>query len=182
MEHRLGSQLRTLRKTKGLSLDKLSKLAGCSLSYLSLVENGKVDPSISRLKRIANALGITIIDLFQSHNGPEVVIRKKNRIRGEFTHSKTAVEILVPPLPESKKMDARLAIIHPGGGSEGDYYHPGEEFGLILKGKLELTINGISYQLEEGDSFYFNSTRRHGFQNLGSEDTLVVWVNHPPSW
>lgn len=182
MEHRLGSQLRTLRKKKGLSLEKLSRLAGCSLSYLSLVENGKVDPSISRLKRIANALDITIIDLFQSHSSQEIVIRKKNRIYGEFTHSKTAIEILVPPLPVNKKMDARLATIHPGGGSKGDYYHPGEEFGLVLKGKLELTVDGIPYQLEEGDSFYFDSTRRHCFQNLASEDTLVVWVNHPPSW
>ena len=178
----LGSKLRSLRNAKNISLMQLSKLAECSLSYLSMVENGKVDPSVSRLKKIATALGVTVVDLFQSSNNQEIVLRKKDRIHAKFTHSKIDMEILVPPLPKDKKIDARLAIIHPDGGSKGDYYHPGEEFGLIFKGKLELTIDEISYQLEEGDSFYFNSTRRHSFRNLGSEDTVIVWVNHPPSW
>ncbi len=178
----MGPKLRNLRKAKGLSLKQLSKLAGCSLSYLSMVENEKVDPSISRLKKIAEGLEITIVDLFQPHDGHEVVIRKQDRIRGEFVRSKTHMEILVPPSSEDKQIDARLAFIHPGGGSDGDYCHPGEEFGLVIKGTLELIVDGVLYQLLEGDSFYFHSTRKHSFKNPGSEDTEVVWVNHPPSW
>jgi len=182
MPHQTGAKLRVLRKARGLTLAQLSQLTGCAISYLSMVENGKVDPSISRLKRIADGLGITVVDLFQAQTGAEVLVRKDGRICGEFTHSKTRMEILVPPLPEAKQMDARLAIIHPDGGSEGDYSHPGEEFGLVLKGTLELTIDGNYYRLEEGDSFYFDSTRTHRFHNPGKSDTLVVWVNYPPSW
>jgi len=178
----LGSKLKSLRKNKGISLAELSKLAKCSLSYLSMVENGKVDPSISRLKNIATALNITVIDLFQSENNNDIILRKRDRIRGEFANSKIDMEILVPPHSKDKKIDARLTIIHPGGGSRGDYFHPGEEFGLLLKGRLELIIDGVSYQLEEGDSFYFSSNRRHSFRNLVNEDTIIVWVNHPPSW
>jgi uncharacterized cupin superfamily protein len=79
-------------------------------------------------------------------------------------------------------MDARLAIVAPGGGSEGDYAHPGEEFGLIIKGTLELTVDNTTYQLREGDCFYFHSNRNHRFRNSGDQETQVVWVNHPPSW
>ncbi|MGB9617496.1 MAG: cupin domain-containing protein, partial [Desulfomonilaceae bacterium] len=65
---------------------------------------------------------------------------------------------------------------------EGDYSHPGEEFGLVLKGSLELTVDGVKYLLREGDCFYFHSTRSHRFRNNADRETQVLWVNHPPSW
>jgi transcriptional regulator with XRE-family HTH domain len=177
----LGLKLRSLRKERMFSLVRLSELAGCSPSYLSMVENGKVDPSISRLKRIADALDVTIVDLFHKDTNQNVVLRKKNRLRGEIPRSKTDIEILIPRIPD-KQLDARLATIHPGGSSLGNYKHPGEEFGLVLKGIFELSVNGTIYKLDEGDSFYFKSTSNHNFRNPGNEDTIVLWVNHPPSW
>lgn len=177
----LGFKLKTLRKERGLSLKALSKKAGCSPSYISMLENNQIDPSISRLKRIAEGLGYTIIDLFQNGSNEAVVIKKKQRQRIEFPQSKTAVEPLIPS-GSKKQLDARLAIIYPGGSSEGYYRHAGEEFGLMLKGKMELVIDGIEYLLEEGDSFFFPSTQNHRFKNPGDKDALVVWVNHPASF
>ena len=89
--------------------------------------------------------------------------------------------MLVPKVA-NRQIDARLAIISPGGSSNGDYSHPGEEFGLVLKGTLELTIGGVTYQLKEEDTFYFSSTQNHRFENTGTEDSIIVWVNHPASW
>ena len=180
MEH-IGSKLRKLRKLKRLSLKKLSDLTGCAPSYLSMVENGKIDPGISRLKRIADGLEVTIVDLFQDNSNGKVVMRRNERIQAEFSSSKTRIEILVPPIPD-KQMDARLAYIAPGGSSDGEYRHPGEEFGLILKGSLELTVGGVPYHLNEQDSFYFSSTQNHHFENISEEETVVLWVNHPASW
>lgn len=180
MEH-VGIKLRELRKAKKLSLKKLAERSGCSSSYLSMVENGKVDPGISRLKRIADGLEITIVDLFRDQPNTRVVIRKNERIRAEFHGSKTRIEILVPQEP-NKQIDARLAIISPGGSSEGEYRHPGEEFGLIMAGCLELRVGGVRYALDKGDSFYFSSEQRHSFKNTGKEDSVVMWVNHPASW
>jgi len=177
----IGSKLRELRKMRRLSLKKLSERTGCAASYLSMVENGKIDPGISRLKRIADGLGVTIVDLFQDRSNAKVVIHKHQRIHAEFRGSKTKIEILVPQIPD-RKIDARLAYISPGGSSNGDYRHPGEEFGLVLKGSLEMTVDGMTYPLSEGDSFYFFSTQSHRFVNTGKDETVVVWVNHPASW
>jgi len=177
----LGSKLRSLRKDRGLSLVQLCSQAECSPSYLSMVENGKVDPSISRLKKIADALKVTIVDLFQNHKDQKVVIRRTERLRGEIARSKTEIEILIQHNPKNQ-LDARVAIIKPDGSSNGYYNHPGEEFGLVLSGTFELTIDGVIYALEKGDSFYFESHRNHSFRNPGTEDAVVVWVNHPPSW
>jgi transcriptional regulator with XRE-family HTH domain len=178
----IGSKLRSLRKDRELSLKQVAHRIGCSPSYLSMVENDKLDPSASRLKRIVDALGSTIIELFsEESNGEEVVLRKEERQRVAVRGSKLVIEILVRQGP-GKNIDARLAIVSPGGGSEGDYSHTGEEFGYIVKGTLELTVDGATHILNEGDTFYFDSTRAHRFRNTSDETVEVLWVNHPPSW
>ncbi|MBU1274162.1 MAG: XRE family transcriptional regulator [Proteobacteria bacterium] len=177
----LGAKLRQLRKGQKLSLKQVAERVGCAPSYLSMVENDKVDPSISRLKKIAEGLGSTIIKLFDDNGAEEVVMRQAKRPRASFHRSKLFIEVLVPPGPE-RAMDARLAIVGPGGGSQGDYQHEGEEFGLILEGTLELSINGADYTLGQGDSFYFKSDTKHSFTNPGDRDCRILWVNHPPSW
>ena len=177
----LGTKLRILRKSQGLSLKQLADRVGCAASYLSMVENDRLDPSVSRLKRIVDALGKTIVDLFGEPGDGDIIVRKEKRARAAFPGSKLLIEILVPQAPE-KKMDARLAVVAPGGGSDGDYSHPGEEFGIVLRGTLELTVDGATYLLQEGDCFYFHSTRNHRFRNKSDQEAQVVWVNHPPSW
>lgn len=177
----LGKKLRALRKAKKMSLRELAEKVGCSPSYLSMVENAKIDPSISRLKRVAEGLGTTIRGLFEDDPQQDIIIRKPARKHADFPAAKLCIEMLVPQLPQ-KLMDARLAIVEPGGGSDGDYQHPGEEFGLVLSGEMELEVLGVTHQLSEGDSFYFPSTHNHSFRNKGKHNAVVVWVNCPPSW
>ena len=177
----IGKKIRILRKNRGLTLKKVSELVGCTPSYLSMMENDKLDPSTSRLKQIADALGSTVVQLFSDNSEDDIILRYKDRQRVSVSGSKLLFEILIHQGPD-KKMDARLATIYPGGGSGGSYTHHGEEFGFILKGTLELTVENTSYILQKGDTFYFHSTRSHGFQNHGDEEVEVLWVNHPPSW
>ncbi len=178
---KLGDKLRSLRKHRGYSLQQAAEHIGCSPSYLSMVENQKLDPSISKLKKIAEGLGTTIVELFQEGNNDDVVMRAHKRPLASFPRSKLRIEILVPRTP-GRQLDARLAIVSPGGGSVGDYHHQGEEFGLILEGSLELTVEGASYTLQQGDSFYFASSKDHRFINPGDSECKILWVNHPPSW
>lgn len=178
----IGSRLRAVRKARGLSLKQVAELVGCTPSYLSMVETDKLDPSVSRLKKIADALGSTIVELFsEGSSDQQVILRKEERQRVSVLGSKLLLEILVRQ-GSDKKLDARLAVVAPGGGSVGDYVHPGEEFGYVMRGTLELTVNGTTYVLREGDTFYFNSTSPHRFRNVSNEEVEVLWVNHPPSW
>jgi transcriptional regulator with XRE-family HTH domain len=177
----IGKKIKTLRKKKGFTLHQVAETVGCTPSYLSMVENDKLDPSTSRLKQIADALGSTIVQLFPDQGRDDIVLRHKDRQKVNVSGSKLLFEILIHQRPD-KKMDARLATIYPGGGSGGSYTHPGEEFGYILKGTLELTVEDTTYTLQKGDTFYFHSTRNHRFRNRGEEEAAVLWVNHPPSW
>jgi transcriptional regulator with XRE-family HTH domain len=178
----IGTRIRSLRKSQKFSLKQVAELVGCTPSYLSMVENDKLNPSVSRFKKIADAMGTTIIELLaEQPNVGEVVLRKEDRQRVAVSGSKLLIEILVHQSSE-KQIDARLAILAPRGSSEGTYSHKGEEFGFIVKGTLELTVDDATYILREGDTFNFQSNTQHRFQNSSDENVEILWVNHPPSW
>jgi len=179
--YQIGPKLRKLRKAQNLTQKKLAELVTCTPAYISLLENGRVDPSLSMLKKITSCMNITIVDFFKTTYDEKIVVRKKDREVVEFPKSKMYIEMLVSN-PENKGMDARLATIYPGGGSRGAYQHDGEEFGIILQGTLELSYQDSIIILEEGDCFYFRSDSPHKFRNPGKTDVIVVWVNNPPSF
>jgi quercetin dioxygenase-like cupin family protein len=82
-----------------------------------------------------------------------------------------------------KRMEPLLVTIEPGKGSAGRYDHAGEEFGLVLGGRVELTVEDKSFRLGKGDAFYFSSTRLHGFRNPDRKRVAVIlWVITPPSY
>jgi transcriptional regulator with XRE-family HTH domain len=177
----LAIKLRQLRLKRNLTQKKLAEMVKCTPAYICQLENGKADPSISTLKKISTAFEITIVDFFRTDFEEKIVVRKSEREVFKFPRSKTTIEILVPN-PTTKKMDARLARVEPGGGSEGAYQHDGEEFGYIIKGELDLFYNGEVFHLQEGDSFYFQSQVGHEYQNRSKEETVILWVNHPPTF
>lgn len=72
----------------------------------------------------------------------------------------------------------------PGSGSRGQYSHGlgGEEFGYVISGQLYLIIEDKEYILEDGDSFYFKSTKPHGYTNKSDRVAEVMWVISPPPY
>src|SRR5438067_1672688 len=82
-----------------------------------------------------------------------------------------------------KLLEPLYVVIPPGKGSDGQYDHAGEEFGFVLSGTLELSVEDTVYRIRKGDSFYLKSTRRHGFRNANKRSrTIVLWVITPPSF
>jgi mannose-6-phosphate isomerase-like protein (cupin superfamily) len=59
--------------------------------------------------------------------------------------------------------------------------HTGEEGGVVIHGRLELTVDGERYVLGVGDAYYFDSSRPHHFRNVGAERCEVVSACSPPS-
>jgi len=58
--------------------------------------------------------------------------------------------------------------------------YEGEEFGLVLEGKLKVQIGKESYALEQGDSISFDSLTPHRFKNIGDDKAKVLWVIFSP--
>ena len=76
----LGKNIRTLRRARNISQEKLAEMADLSTVYLGRIENGRQEPSLNTIGRIANALGVESIKLFTddpaSSNSSEERVRK----------------------------------------------------------------------------------------------------------
>lgn len=178
----IGGKIRQIRTEKNLTIKQLAELVNCTSSLISQIERGKADPSISTLKKIASALNANIVDFFMTATADDdIVTRVKERVDMQLKHWDTKIQSLIKRLG-NKKMQPFYTVIKPGGGSHGMYTHEGEEFGIVLKGELELIINDKVHLVRENESFYFSSQVPHTWGNRTKEDATVVWVITPPTF
>ena len=179
----LGGKIRALRQSRGFKLYDLAERAGCTSSYISQIEKGTVSPSISVLKNIANSLGVKLVDLFTVDGAEDnVITRNGEGCEIKYPRGDASITLLVKNL-DGKNMEPLLKVLEPKTGSDGLYSHNGsQEFGHVLSGEFDLMIEENVYTLKKGDSFYFNSSRPHGFVNNGEEDALILWVISPPTY
>lgn len=180
----LGREIRGLRKARGMTLAVLASESGLSIGYLSLLERDLATPSIKALHAVSRALGVTISWFFEAGTAPEgerdYVVRRGRRRRLDFS-SGIVDELLSPHLAGQLEL---LSSRFPPGASSGEepYTHVGEEAGLVVRGRLELWIDGRTFLLEAGDSFGFPSTLPHRYRNPGPDEAEVVWAITPPSY
>jgi transcriptional regulator with XRE-family HTH domain len=183
-----GGRLRHARLMKGMSLKKVAELAGCTESFLSKVENEKVNPSLTMLHRIVAVLDVNMAALFAQGDvkaGPVTVMRAGERPLMNMDRVRRGPGIQLERLvayPEACLLQANIHRVAPKGSTEGWIEHRGEELGYVVSGRLELTVDGVSQTVSEGDSFFFQSNLSHGYRNPGSVEAVVVWVNTPPTF
>jgi quercetin dioxygenase-like cupin family protein/DNA-binding XRE family transcriptional regulator len=185
---KIGTKLRHARLTKGLSLKQLGIAAGCSESFVSKIEHNHVRPSLAMLHRLVRVLEINVAALFndsQDEDDPVVILSPTKRpvIRTDpLRHGKGITLERLVPNARSVLLQANIHHVEPGGTSDGQIQHEGEEVGYVLEGELDLTVESRTFRLKAGDSFFFPSQMAHGYRNATKRVARVVWVNSPPSF
>ncbi|MDO8445525.1 MAG: XRE family transcriptional regulator [Deltaproteobacteria bacterium] len=174
----ISNKLKKLREESKLSLRELGEKTGLSASFLSQIELGQVSPSIASLENIANAMNVHITHFFDDQTKPDsIVMRRSERKRIYSQGSKAIIQPLAHKISK-KKIEPFMLTLEVGGESGEHPYssHHGEEFGIILQGKVRFTLEEKEYLLEEGDSVYFNSTKPHKWENMGDKETIIILV------
>ncbi|OSQ47580.1 helix-turn-helix domain-containing protein [Marivita geojedonensis] len=189
---RLGSEIREVRKARGLTLDDLSAQLSCSTAYLSRIERGTANVSDSILKEISAALGVAAEWFFpvQSGEGPlerRHVVRAQNRrpLSDMYTRSKEELgfedELLSSTL--SGQCYLILSRFPPGAGEPPEplpgYEFEGEQHAMVLSGEVELRLGHEVIILSKGDSFSYPSMIAHRFRNRGKTEATMIWAMSP---
>jgi transcriptional regulator with XRE-family HTH domain len=161
----------------------LAERVGCTSGYISQIEKGKANLSIATLKKVATALEVKLVDFFiEDDEGEDIVIKKGKGFEIQYPQGDASIFLLVRKL-SGRNMEPLLARFEPNSGSHGLYSHAGgQEFGFVVTGELDLTVEDNVFQLKKGDSFYFDSARPHGYVNNGKEISEVIWVISPPTY
>ena len=182
----LGAQIRSLRKERALTLERLSELSGLSIGIVSQIERGRGNPSFATLVQLAHGLDIPIGRLlYVAEQNRSPVVRKDQRRRldghGLGVEDGGIYELLTPDFTGSLEV---VWVEHSPGyeTSATPYRHNGEEFGLVIEGRLVVHLDGVAHDLGPGDSIRYDSTAPHWYSNPGPEICRAVWVITPPTW
>ena len=175
----IGPRLRRLRMQRLLSLGHVARAVGVSIGFLSAIEREQMSASIATLRRLARFYQINILSLFDPSEANPGRVRPSER---KILDAGPGVRMELLSWGNTM-MEPHLFRIAPSAGSGESYAHEGEEFLYILRGNLEISLaDGERLCLEEGDSFYFESSNEHRWKNPGKKEALVLWVNTPPTF
>jgi DNA-binding transcriptional MerR regulator/mannose-6-phosphate isomerase-like protein (cupin superfamily) len=174
----IGVRLRQLRIRRGLSLAHVAKAVGISLGFLSALERSHMSASVSTLRKLARFYKTNILGFFDPAE-PNVRLVSPDKRKVLEAGPGVRMELLAWG---NTVMEPHLFRIAPQSGSGESYTHEGEEFLYILRGVLQISLEGEDYRLQPGDSFYFESATPHRWKNPGQGETWVLWVNTPPTF
>jgi quercetin dioxygenase-like cupin family protein len=178
----LGTKLRALRTSRGLSVRRVAETTGLSPSFLSLVETGKSDITIGRLTRLVEFYGVSLMDLVPGPPSADARVVRQDEQR--LIHSTVESIDFALLVPDAQRMMMPMLVTFAPGARLAEYgRHPGEEWVHVLEGELTLELEGEpSLTLAAGDSAYYSSTVPHSFANASSKERLiVVCVDTPPN-
>ncbi|MGG2016346.1 helix-turn-helix domain-containing protein [Bacillus sp. S10(2024)] len=169
-----GRNVKKERKKKNLTLDDLAKKSNVSKSMLSMIERSEKTPTIQVASQIAEGLELTISKLLGEQTKKEIlVIRSDQRLIYKEEKSGFERHLLSPSFP-TKGLEFILNVLPPlqETGIFSPHKQGVEEYIYIAKGKLKVELGNTPeiYNLEEGDSIYFEADIKHRFINVLNEE------------
>jgi len=168
----IGERLRGLRDVLDIPAQEMAETIGVSVEKYEKIEQGEADITISNLMKIAHKYGISAEELMFAetpHMKSYFVVRKGNGMSVERTKAYKYQSLVSGFL--NHKADVFIVTVDPKPGARTIYKnnHAGQEFNLVLEGKMEIYIGGKTIVLDEGDSIYFDSSKPHGMLAVGDK-------------
>jgi transcriptional regulator with XRE-family HTH domain len=172
------AMLRQLRTSRELSLQDLSERAQVSRSMISKIEREDVQPSLDVAVRLADALGTRLNAMIRSDSYARVVKLERDRQlvirdprnrweRRQLSPSFTASRIEVLRGKLAPHQDTGKSVSHP---------QRAEEYISVLRGRMNVRLDGHLVELEEGDSLFFEGDQGHVLENPGNVEVDYVVV------
>jgi transcriptional regulator with XRE-family HTH domain len=178
----VGTHLKAVRQMYGLSQRELAKRAGVTNGLISLIEQNRVSPSVSSLKKVLDGIPMALADFFTLDLGgkPQVFFPREEL-------ANIGTENVELKLVGGRLAKRNMSILHERYAPNADtgeemLTHAGEEGGVIVRGKIELTVGGETRLLGAGDAYYFKSSVPHRFRNLWREECEIVSASSPPTF
>jgi transcriptional regulator with XRE-family HTH domain len=176
----LGPRIRSYRQMRKMTLRQVAEVAEVSVSFLSQLERGASGASIPTLHLIAEALGLTLSDLFSAEPAPaHRVLRAADR---PVIHAAGVDKYMLTRRP-LRQLEVLEGFVHPGGtvGSRTHSHGDSQELLLVLEGSVRLLLGDEEHALDSGDSIEYRSSLTHCVVNGSGTTARVLWIISPPS-
>ncbi len=177
----LGADLRSLRKSRGMTLQELAERTGWSVGWISQVERDISHPSIEDLKGLAQALDVPLSLFFgETPAVPEeegYVVRADARRRIGSREDGLTEELLSPDLTDD--FEVFQSTFAPRSKRAHFTRRATQEVGYLVSGQLRLWVGAREFDLNPGDSFRIRN-EGYRWENPHDVAAVVIWVIAPP--
>jgi transcriptional regulator with XRE-family HTH domain len=184
----VGQRIRRLRIERGRTLREQARDIGISASSLSDIENGRDGISLRRLQRVAHHFGLRLTDLLAEPVGSNgfdkgVEVIRASSLGASSVQRGKGVLYQVVGRPQGHAIQPCLLSFEPGGTFEDDMIaHPGEEFGYVLLGEVELLYGDEVHRLSQGELVRFTTETPHAYRNASTTGMAAVLGAATPPW
>lgn len=164
----LGARVRELRHERGLTLKALGRRAGLSHPFLSQLERGLARPSVGSVERIATALDVPVGALWTTPRPEDAkIVRSAEGAGGQGVRDLW-----------TDNGGMRVRELTGGGRSWPDEAETtsGEVLLYVVRGAIEVDLDGTVHALEAGDALKFDGAVRHRMRRRGPATTRVLYV------
>jgi len=171
----LGARVRELRHERGLTLKALGRQAGLSHPFLSQLERGLARPSVGSVERIAEALEVPVSALWASPRTEAVSVVRAGD--GEVTsHAERGAPGGVRELAEGTALRVREWTGGARSWPADAETMTGEVFVYVVRGAIEVDLDGTVHVLAAGDALRFDGAVRHRLRRSGPASTRAIYV------
>ncbi|MCK4535936.1 MAG: helix-turn-helix transcriptional regulator, partial [Desulfuromonadales bacterium] len=175
-ENKIGAKVRQLRESKQMTVEQLAEQSQCYIDQIQQIEDGALLPSLTPLMEISRALGVrlgTLVDdeplegpvVFKSIDFPRVI-----RFSGKDPKA-TSSNLDFYTMAAGKKdrhMEPFMIDVKPRTDNVPPLSgHEGEEFIFVLSGTIRINYGKTSYELNPGESIYYDSIVPHDVHAVG---------------
>jgi transcriptional regulator with XRE-family HTH domain len=173
----LARVLQSLRAERAWSLDQLAHRSGVSKGVLVALEQGRSNPNLVTLARIADAFGVPVTRLVEVPDEPAVRITGTGQAKvlwhGEAGGTGTIIAATEPPwAAELWRWE-----LQPGERFGGDAHAPAcKEMAWVESGTVTLTVSGVRHHVEAGQCARFRGGLPHSYANEGSEPARMIMI------
>jgi transcriptional regulator with XRE-family HTH domain len=178
----VGAHLKSVRQMYGLSQRELAKRAGVTNGLISLIEQNRVSPSVRSLKKVLDGIPMALADFFTLDLAAKPQVFFPRAELPDIGGGSVELRLVGGRLGKRS-----MSILHERYAPNADtgeemLTHVGEEGGVIVSGKIELSVGGDARVLGPGDAYYFKSSVPHRFRNVGRDECELVSASSPPTF
>jgi transcriptional regulator with XRE-family HTH domain len=182
MDQEIGLRLKAIRTRLGLSQRHLARVSGVANATISQIEAGRLNPTVSMLKKVLDGVPMSLSEFFADdfESADRIFFRATDLTEiadGGVSFRQVGANL------RNKAIQLLKEEYQPGAGTgRHAITHEGEECGIVLRGRLEVTVGEQTEILKAGDAYYFRSDQPHQFRNPGNEPCELITACSPPSF
>ena len=177
---RLGERLRRLRHLRKLTIEQVAGEVDLSMSFLSMLERGQADISLSRFSRLADFYKISASELLLDNDSsavPTIISPEDSQLidRGPGVTYRLLTG-------DHFGAQAMLATFEPGASFRDVLAHKGRDFGWVISGELVLLYSDREYVIEERQFVEYDASKPHAIRNDRDRPAEMIAFMNAPYW